>query len=71
MKLLDYLIKNHGYKNDNAIAVGTGISKGTISKIRTGKIKASAEIIIKVHEMYGLPIAQIKEMNNESNNTNA
>ena len=71
MKLLDYLIKNYGYKNDNAIAEGTGISKGTISKIRTGKIKASAEIIIKVHEMYGLPIAQIKEMNNESNSIDA
>jgi transcriptional regulator with XRE-family HTH domain len=66
MKLLDYLIKNHGYKNDNAIAVGTGISKGTISKIRTGKIKASAEIMIIIHEISGLPISQIKEMNNET-----
>ncbi len=62
MKLLDYLIKHHGYKNDNAIAVGTGISKGTISKIRNKKLKTSAEIMNKIHEMYGLPIADIKEL---------
>jgi len=62
MQLLDYLIKNHGYKNDSAIAFGTGISKGTISKIRNKKLKISAEIIIKVHELYGIPIAQIKEL---------
>lgn len=62
MKLLDYLIKNHGYKNDNAIATGTGISKGTISKIRNRKLKVSADILIKLHEMYGMPIADIKEL---------
>lgn len=62
MKLLDYLIKNYGYKNDNAISLGIGISKGTISKIRNGKLKTSADIMIKIHEMYGLPIAQIKEL---------
>jgi transcriptional regulator with XRE-family HTH domain len=66
MKLLDYLIKFHGYKNDNAISAGTGISKGTISKIRNGKIKASSDIIIKIHEMYGLPISKIKELANET-----
>ena len=62
MKLLDYLIKHHGYKNDAAISVGTEISKGTISKIRNGKLKTSAEIMIKLHEMYGIPIAELKEL---------
>ena len=66
MKLLDYLIKNHGYKNDLAISKGTGISKGTISKIRTGKLYPSAEVMINLHERFGLPISTIRELSDEN-----
>ncbi len=66
MKLLDYLIKNHGYKHDRAIAEGTGISTATISKIRTGKRYPSAEIMIILHERFGLPISTIRELSDEN-----
>lgn len=71
MKLLDYLIKNHGYKNDAAIAEDTCISKGTISKIRTSKLYPSAEIMIKLHERFGLPISTIKELSDENLSANS
>ena len=66
MKLLEHLIKNYGFKNDRAIALNMKISIGTPSKIRTGKIKPSASIIIKIHEQFGIPIAEIKSLINES-----
>lgn len=66
MKLLEHLIKNYGFKNDRAIAINMKISIGTLSKIRTGKIKPSASIIIKIHEQFGIPISEIKSLINES-----
>jgi transcriptional regulator with XRE-family HTH domain len=65
MKLLDHLIKNYGFKNDRAIALNMKISIGTLSKIRTGKLKPSASIIIKIHEQFGISIAEIKALINE------
>lgn len=69
MKLLDYLIKNYGFKNDRAIALNMAISIGTMSKVRTGKLKPSASFIIKIHEKFGIPIAEIKSLINEASNS--
>ena len=60
MKLLDHLIKNYGFKNDREIALNMAVSVGTVSKIRTGKRKPSASIILKLHEKFGISIAGIK-----------
>ncbi len=62
MKLLDYLKETFNVKNDRQLALEMGISHPTISRIRRGHKKASAEVIIAVHEKYGIPIAEIKEL---------
>ena len=62
MKLLDYLKETFNVKNDRQLAMEMGISHPTISRIRRGHKKASAEVIIAVHEKYGIPIAEIKEL---------
>lgn len=62
MKLLDYLKETFNIKNDRQLAIQLEISHPTISRIRTGHKKVSAEVIITVHEKYGMPIAQIKEL---------
>ncbi len=62
MKLLDYLKETFNVKNDRQLAMEMGISHPTISRIRRGHKKASAEVIIAVHEKYGIPIAEIKQL---------
>jgi transcriptional regulator with XRE-family HTH domain len=62
MELLDYLIKNHGFKNDRAIALHMGIGISTLSKIRNKKIVPSAEIILRVHETFGIDIKKIRQL---------
>lgn len=62
MKLLDYLKETFNVKNDRQLAIELGLSHPTISRIRTGHKKASAEVMIAVHEKYSMPIAQIKEL---------
>jgi transcriptional regulator with XRE-family HTH domain len=59
---LDYLKETFNVKNDRQLAMEMGISHPTISRIRRGHKKASAEVIIAVHEKYGIPIAEIKEL---------
>jgi len=65
MKLLDHLIEDYGFKNDRQIALYTVISTGTISKIRKGKLKPSASVIIKIHEKLGMSISEIKDLINK------
>lgn len=62
MKLLDHLKETFNVKNDRQLAIEIGISHPTISRIRCGHKKASAELIIAVHEKYGIPIAEIKQL---------
>lgn len=62
MKLLDYLKEKFNVKNDRQLAMEIGISHPTISRIRRGHKKASAEVIIAVHEKYGIPISEIKQL---------
>lgn len=62
MKLLDYLKEKFEIKNDRQLAIELGASHPTVSKIRNGKAKVSAEFMIAVHEKFNLPIAEIKEL---------
>lgn len=62
MKLLDYLKEKFDVKNDRQLAIALGISHPSVSRIRNGHKKVSAEMIIAVHEKYGIPIAEIKQL---------
>ena len=62
MKLLDYLKEKFDIKNDRQLAIELGASHPTVSKIRNGKAKVSAEFMIAVHEKFNMPIAEIKEL---------
>ena len=62
MKLLDELQKRFEIPNDRQLASKLGLSTPVISRIRTGKSGVSAEVMIRIHEVLGLPIAEIKEL---------
>lgn len=62
MKLLDELQKRFEIPNDRQLASRLGLSTPVISRIRTGKSGVSGDVIIRIHEVLGLPIAEIKEL---------
>ena len=62
MKLLDELQRRFEIKNDRQLAAKLNLSTPVMSRIRNGKSAVSADVIIRIHEVLGLPIAEIKEL---------
>lgn len=62
MKLLDELQSRFEIKNDRQLAAKLNLSTPVISRIRNGRNNVSADVIIRIHEVLGLPIAEIKEL---------
>ena len=60
MKLLDELQSRFDIKNDRQLAAKLELSTPVISRIRNGKSAVSADVMIRIHEVLGLPIAEIK-----------
>jgi len=61
-KLLDYIKDAHGLKNDAALARYLDIGPPAISKIQRGNLQISPALILSIHEITGLPVAQIREL---------
>lgn len=62
MKLLNYLREKFDIKNDRQLALRLDISTPVVSRVRNGKAPVSAEFMIRVHEVFDLPIAEIKQL---------
>lgn len=60
--ILDELQKRFDIKNDRQLSIKLGVAAPVISRLRNGKSKVSAEMMIAIHEVFGLPIAEIKEL---------
>jgi len=60
MKLLDELQKRFDIPNDRQLAARLKVSTPVISRIRNGKCAVSADIMIRIHEVFEIPIAEIK-----------
>jgi len=60
LKLLDELQSRFEIKNDRQLAAKLELSTPVISRIRNGKSAVSADVMIRIHEVLGLPIAEIK-----------
>ena len=60
MKLLDAVKELYSIKNDAQLSRTLDVPPPTISKIRSGKINVSAEIILRIHECLGMPVADIR-----------
>lgn len=61
-KLLDGLIRKLGLKNDAALARMLHIAPPIVSKLRHRKIGPSAEFILRVHEVTGMSIRDIRKL---------
>lgn len=62
MKLLDELQARFNVKNDRQLAAKLNVSTPVISRIRNKKSAVSADIIIAIHEVFEMPIAEIKAL---------
>jgi len=62
LKLLDELQSRFEIKNDRQLSERLDVAPPIISRIRNGKSNVSADIMIKIHEVFGLSIAEIKEL---------
>jgi plasmid maintenance system antidote protein VapI len=60
--ILDELQKRFDIPNDRQLSIKLGVAAPVISRLRNGKAKVSAEMMIAIHETFGLPIAEIKEL---------
>lgn len=58
--LLDYLLSSLGLKNDAALSRALDVAPPVISKLRSGKLPLGPAIIISMHEVSEMPIADIK-----------
>ncbi len=60
--LLDYLKTEYKLGSDRALAEFLDVAPPAVSKWRHGHLPFSANMILRVHELTGLPVKQIKEM---------
>jgi DNA-binding transcriptional regulator YdaS (Cro superfamily) len=65
--LFDFLMREYQLKNDAALGRALGLSAPSVSKIRAGVQKVSAELKITIHKKTGMSIEDIEEMLGEKN----
>lgn len=63
--LLDTIIRSNAIKNDAALCRMLKIAPPRISKIRHGKLGVSADIMLRLHEHFKIPITELKLMMGE------
>lgn len=57
-RLFDALLAQHRLKNDAALCRMAGIGAPLLSKMRNGHLRVSADVMLRVHEVFGMPFAQ-------------
>jgi plasmid maintenance system antidote protein VapI len=62
MKLLDTIKERYSIKNDAELSRTLDVPPPTISKIRSGRVNVSADIILRIHEVLGMPVADIRSL---------
>jgi plasmid maintenance system antidote protein VapI len=62
MKLLDTVKERYSVKNDAELSRKLDVPPPTISKIRSGRISVSADMILRIHETFGMPVADIRAL---------
>lgn len=65
-RIIDHLIGLKHLHNDAQLARVLGVTPATISKIRSGKLNVSPGIRLRILEVFGLPIAELRRLLGES-----
>lgn len=60
--LLDAISQAISVRSDNALAKALGITQGAMSKIRNKHKPVSAEVLLRMHDISGLSIRQMRNL---------
>lgn len=60
--LLDTLHERFGIKNDAALSRMIEVAPPVVSKWRTGQLMLGPSGILKLHETFGMPVKEIREL---------
>jgi len=61
-KLIDGLIDHLSLKNDASLSRALDVAPPVISKIRNRKLPVGASILVRMHDVTGLPINDLRKM---------
>ena len=61
-RLLDTLISRLQLKNDSALATALEVDPPVISKIRCRRLPVGATMLLRMHEISDLPIAELRHL---------
>jgi len=64
-ELIDALIIRMDLKNDAKLSKLLELAPPVISKLRSGKLKLGATVIIRIHEKTGMSVKEIKSYMNQ------
>jgi hypothetical protein len=57
--LFDSVISTNGLKNDAGLSRALELAPPQISKMRSGKLPFGAVAILRVHEVFGIPVREL------------
>jgi plasmid maintenance system antidote protein VapI len=60
--LLDTVLERMNLRNDACLARALALSPPSISKVRRGRVAVSAELVLRIHEVVGLPVAELRAL---------
>lgn len=60
--LIDYLLSEYNIRNDAELARVLKVPPPTISKLRNGHTTLQATMILRIHDTFGMSIANIKRI---------
>lgn len=61
-KLLDTIIARRSLKNDAALAAALGCAPPVVSKLRNRTLPLGPAHILRMHENFSMPVAEIREL---------
>ncbi|KAF3998976.1 hypothetical protein [Glaciimonas immobilis] len=61
-KLLDELLHRKALKNDAALCRVLNLAPPLISKVRHGKIRISGDVLIRIHETFGIAFSEMRQL---------
>jgi plasmid maintenance system antidote protein VapI len=65
-ELFDAIKRDFNLKNDAELARALEFTPPQVSKVRAGIIGCTDTVILRIHEVFGLPVAAIRELAAES-----
>ena len=60
--LFDFLIKECELRTDASLAKALDVTAATVSRMRSGKSRVTADVILKIHKTTGLTVESIEAM---------